>query len=293
VTRKKSSSYTAVAFETLASAADEAAGIMIAFGAMGCEVVRSGAKTRERKGKAVCVRGYFERLAPATLARLATMLRGMAANGAAPAVRRVEDPGWATMWQSRFDPFPIGERFLIVPPWNRAHDPRRLQIVIQPGQAFGTGHHGSTFGTMCALERVARRVPVSRALDVGAGSGILAIAMRKLGIRDVTAIDIDPAALANAEQNAELNGLKGAIRFSVAPLSSIRGRFDLITANILSSVLIEMAPLLIARMRPGAHLILAGILTRETEAVARAYRPALKRVGTKREGVWAAMVFRR
>lgn len=283
----------AVAFETPADVADEAAGVMIAYGAMGCEVVRTDVKAQAQSGKTVRVRGYFERLAPARLARIAATLRGMGANGSAPVTRRVEDPGWATMWQARFEPFPVGERFLIVPPWNRAHDPRRLQIVIQPGQAFGTGHHGSTFGTMCALERIAGPRRIGRALDVGTGSGILAIAMRKLGIRDVTAIDVDPAALANAEENAQLNGFEGAIRFSVAPLSSIRGRFDLITANILSSVLIEMAPMLIARMRPGAHLILAGILARETDAVAQAYRPRLKRVTTRRDGAWAAMVFRR
>ena len=266
---------------------------MIAYGATGCEVVRAAPDLQQHKGKAVCVRGYFERLAPAMLARISATLRGMAANGSAPVIRRVEDPGWATMWQERFEPFAIGEGFLIVPPWNRERDPRRLQIVIQPGQAFGTGHHGSTFGTMCALERIAGRFGIGRALDVGTGSGILAIAMRKLGIPDVTAIDVDPTALANAEENAELNGLKGKIRFSVAPLSSIRGRFDLITANILSSVLIEMAPMLVARMRPGAHLNLAGILARETETVARAYRPRLKRITTRRDGAWAAMVFRR
>lgn len=293
VTRKRSQSYTAVSFETLAGAADEAAGVMIAYGAMGCEVVRAAAKTSERKPKAVCVRGYFERLEPSTLTRIAATLRAMAANGAEPVIRRIEDPGWATMWQARFDPFPVGDRFLIVPPWNRARDPDRIQIVIQPGQAFGTGHHGSTYGTMCALERIAGRARIGRALDVGTGSGILAIAMRKLGIPDVTAIDIDPTALANAEENAALNGLGGGIRLSAAPLSSIRGRFDLITANILSSVLIEMAPALITRTRPGACLVLAGILAREADSVAKAYRPQLKRITTRRDGAWAAMVFRR
>ena len=291
--RKKSPSYTAVAFETLAGAADDAAGVMIAYGAMGCEITRIAPKPRGRGAKTVCVHAYFERLAPATLAKISAILRGMAANGAEPAIRRIEDPGWATMWQARFEPFPVGDRFLIVPPWNRAHDPRRIQIVIQPGQAFGTGHHGSTFGTMCALERIAARGRIGRALDVGTGSGILAIAMRKLGATDVTGIDIDPAALANAAENAELNGLDGKVRFSAAPLSSIRGRFDLITANILSSVLIDMAPMLIARTRPGGHLILAGILAREADSVAKAYRPQLRRIATRADGPWTALVLRR
>jgi ribosomal protein L11 methyltransferase len=282
-----------VAFETPANAADDAAGVMIAYGAMGCEVTRAAPKPRQRASRTVCVHAYFERLTPATLARISTILKGMIADGAEPAIRRIEDPGWATMWQARFEPFPIGDRFLIVPPWNRAHAPHRLQIVIQPGQAFGTGHHGSTFGTMCALERIAGCGRVGRALDVGTGSGILAIAMRKLGVADVTGIDIDPTALANAAENAALNGLDGKIRFSAAPLSSIRGRFDLITANILSLVLIEMAPMLIARMRPGAHLILAGILAREADSVAKTYRPHLKRIAARSDGAWTALVFRR
>jgi ribosomal protein L11 methyltransferase len=180
-----------------------------------------------------------------------------------------------------------------VPPWNRAKALARIPIVIRPGQAFGTGHHASTFGTLNAIEELCGARRFERALDVGTGSGILAIAMHKLGARTIVAIDLDAIALENAVENADLNGMNGAVRFSVAPLRSIRGRFDLITANILSSVLIPMASQLKARLRPGGYLVLAGILAREADAVAAAYAPELTHLRTRADGVWRALVFER
>jgi ribosomal protein L11 methyltransferase len=143
------------------------------------------------------------------------------------------------------------------------------------------------------IEQLCNRRSLERALDVGTGSGILAIAMRKLGVARVTAIDIDAIALENARENAELNGLDGSVRFSAAPLSSIRGRFDLITANILSSVLVEMAPQLKSRLRLGGYLVIAGILAREAASVRAAYVPQLRCVATHTDGAWTALVFQR
>jgi ribosomal protein L11 methyltransferase len=214
-------------------------------------------------------------------------------NGLPPRISRIEDPGWATMWQKRFEPFPVGDRMIIVPPWKRAPVDGRLQIVIRPGQAFGTGHHASTYSVLNLVEQLFESEHFARVLDVGTGSGILAIAMRKLGAAHVTAIDLDSIALDNARENMELNRVAGAIRCSVAPLNLIRGRFDLITANILSSILIEMAPLLKARLRPGGYLILAGILAREAKKVAAAYVPELRRVRTRADGAWRALLFQR
>jgi ribosomal protein L11 methyltransferase len=188
---------------------------------------------------------------------------------------------------------PVGRRFLIVPPWRRVADRDRLNIIIRPGRAFGTGHHPSTFGTLNLVEEWCSKRRVGRALDVGTGSGILAIALRKLGVGPVVAIDIDATALENARENAELNRLGGQIRFSAAPLGSIRGRFDLITANILSSIVIDMAPQLKARLRPGGGLILAGILKREAAEVAAAYSPELRCVSTRIDRAWAALMLER
>jgi ribosomal protein L11 methyltransferase len=296
VRQKKSPSYITVAFETIAAIADEAAGILVAHGAIGCEVRKIPlAESRRRKRKAVRLHAYFKSLTPAMLKRIGTMLKGagMLAGDGELLIRRIDDPGWATMWQARFEPFMIGARFQIVPPWKREYAAHRTQIVIEPGQAFGTGHHASTRGTLLAIEGLCDGHGIARALDVGTGSGILAIAMRKLGVDDVTAIDIDATALENARENANLNRLDGAIRFSAAPIGSIRGRFDLITANILSSVLIEMAPQLKARLSAGGYLILAGILSREADSVLAAYQPDLSLVASRADRSWTALVLRR
>jgi ribosomal protein L11 methyltransferase len=169
----------------------------------------------------------------------------------------------------------------------------RESIVIQPGQAFGTGHHGSTRGALRLIEELFQSHRFRRVLDVGTGSGILAIAMRKWGAQEVIAIDIDPVALENAGENARLNHLNKSIRFSAAPVASIRGRFDLIAANILSSVLVPMAAALKQRLRPGGFLVLAGILAREVDTVAAAYAPELKLIRIRAERTWRALLFER
>ena len=207
-------------------------------------------------------------------------------------IDRVEDPGWATMWMDRFEPFTIGQRFLIVPPWRRegACSEERLRIVIQPGQGFGTGHHGSTFGVMRLLEDLYRERTWRRVLDVGTGSGILAIAAKLLGARAITAIDNDPVALDNARENAELNGVAQDVRISAVPLASIRRHFDLITANILAPILIAMAPRLKRNLAPDGRLILAGILKREADAVIAAYAPDLRCISRRTDRGWTALL---
>jgi len=277
--------------------ADEAAAILIADGALGCEARKITRRARAANGvnAPVLLRAYFERITPSTLKRLQNRLQAarMLANRSTPELQELEDPGWATMWQARFAPLRIGQRFLIVPPWQHARDPDRIQVVIRPGQAFGTGHHPSTSGTLSALEELCVARHTAEALDVGTGSGVLAIAMVKLGVGEVAAIDNDMAALANAKENARLNRVSRRIRFSATPLGSIGGRFGLIAANILSSTLIRMAPDLKARLRQRGHLVLAGILRREVEAVAAAYLPELTFAGARNHGVWTTLIFRK
>jgi ribosomal protein L11 methyltransferase len=216
----------------------------------------------------------------------------MTANGAVPEVANQSDPGWATMWMDRFAPLPVGRRLLIVPPWNTAVNSERTRLVIQPGQGFGTGHHPTTAGALCTIENLCGTAPPTEALDVGTGSGVLAIAMRLYGVKHVVAIDNDPAALENARENAGLN-LIHAVRFSSARLKSFRRRFDLVTANILSSTLIAMAPDLIRLVKPGGHLILGGILARERGAVLNHYRPKMRLIRSRIDRGWATLVMER
>lgn len=294
---KSAGTYASVSFQVPPSMADDAAGILITDGALGCEVSKIPRCSRavHSRNNPVRLHAYFDRITRAAVKRLQDKLQaaGMLAHGSTPEHRVLVDPGWATMWQTRFAPFCSGRHFLIVPPWQRDRDPDRIQLVIRPGQAFGTGHHPSTSGTLAALEELCSKRYVAQALDVGTGSGILAIAMVKLGVAEVTAIDTDMAALANAKENARLNRVTARIRFSTTPLGALRGRFGLIAANILSSTLIRMAPDLKARLRRRGYLAVAGILQREAESVADAYAPELSWVGARNHGAWTTLIFQK
>ena len=297
-------SYTRATFRTPAHLADEAAGILVAGGALGCAVAgmtMPGARPEKHKDKFVSLEAYFKRISAAQLERLrlvmhdAGLLVDDARNGA---VRRIVDPGWSTLWMRRFGPFRVGKGFLIVPPWRRENERGRIAIVIQPAQAFGTGHHPTTAGALRALETLMRTHRPARMLDAGTGSGVLAIAVALMRARerhapDIIAVDIDPVALENARANARLNGVERAIRFSSVPLTSIRRRFDLITANILSHTLKELAPHLKRILAPGGRLVLGGFLADEADEVLSHYRRPLRCVSRRTHRGWTTVVLAR
>ena len=154
-----------------------------------------------------------------------------------------------------------------------------LAIEIEAGQAFGTGHHGTTAGCLEVIGEVVRSRTVRNALDLGTGSGVLAIAVRKLKRVPVLATDIDPIAVAVAEGNARSNGIVEGIEFRVAPgfhstAFGEYGPFDLIIANILARPLMKMAPQLVAHLAPGGSVILSGILASQRWKVIAAYNGA-------------------
>ena len=286
--------YVQVAFEIPAAMVDDAAGMLVAEGAMGCAV---GGDHRSAHRRATLeLQAYFDRLGRS---RLAAIRRAMTAAGmlARPdrTLRRqlIEDPGWATAWMDRFEPLRVGRHLLIVPPWNSNVGTRRLRLVINPGQAFGTGHHPTTYGALATIEKLCAAQHFEQALDVGTGSGVLAIAMRLMGVARVTAIDIDALAIHNARENAALNSLAGKIRFATAPLARLRPRFDLITANILSSTLIAMATTLTRLLARRGRLVLGGILNREAAAVLRSYGPPLRCLVVRRDRGWSTLVLAR
>ncbi len=202
--------------------------------------------------------------------------------GARVALESMEQKDWSAAWREFFTPIDIGGRFEIVPPWLADQDHHGLEpIIIEPKMAFGTGHHATT--ALC-LEGIAgmvdngRLAPGARFLDLGTGSGILAIGLAKLGCTGL-ALDIDPQAVFCAVENLELNGLPpsdapGApVRLVVGGLECLEpdARFDCIVANILAQPLIDMAPHLKAHLKPGAPLVLSGLLTTQAADVARAY----------------------
>jgi ribosomal protein L11 methyltransferase len=293
-------SYTRAIFRTPAHLADEAAGILVAGGAIGCAV--AGMKLpRAREDKTVSLEAYFDRISAIELSQLRLMMEqaGMLADGAAiGSVRRIVDPGWSSLWMRRFGPFHVGRRMLIVPPWKREHQPGRTTIVVQPARAFGTGHHPTTAGALRALEALVDARKPRSILDAGTGSGVLAIAAALLGTRagherEIVAIDIDPIALENARANARLNGVEKSVRFSSVPLASIRRHFDLIMANILSHTLIELAPHLKRIVAPGGRLVLGGFLADEADDVLSHYRFPLRCLSRKTHRGWTTIVMAR
>jgi ribosomal protein L11 methyltransferase len=270
--------------------ADEIAGFLVSKGALGCAVAEME-KPRQRPRRILTLEAYFPIANGHRVSSLYAVMRhgGMlAARSRARKPKEIKDPGWATKWQERFKPFHVGKKFFIVPPWDRKRIPGRISITIAPGFGFGTGRHPSTAGALRAIEKLFAQRPHEDALDVGTGSGVLAFAMAALSAR-VTAIDIDRQALENARQNAKLNTTAAEIRFSAKPLARVAGRFDLITANILSTVLTGMAPLLTRRLRPKGRLVLSGILTSEVREVLAAYR-GLRTVAINRSRGWATLV---
>ena len=198
--------------------------------------------------------------------------------------REVADADWVRLTQSQFEPIHIGTNIWVVPSWHEAPDPNGLILELDPGLAFGTGSHPTTRLCMEWLE--AHPAPGKSVLDYGCGSGILAMVAKKLDAADVAGVDIDPQAIESARANAERNGCD--ITFYVPDELAVStderhksGKFDIVVANILSSPLKLMAPMLSGRVAPGGSLILSGVLARQAEEVAEAYAPFIKL------GVWA------
>jgi ribosomal protein L11 methyltransferase len=180
----------------------------------------------------------------------------------------VAEQNWVQLTQAQFDPIQINDRLWIVPSWHVAPDPAAINLVLDPGMAFGTGSHPTT--RLC-LEWLSQQIEGGESvLDYGCGSGILAIAAARLGAGPVLGVDIDENALSAAQDNATNNQVDLALRHSGAPLEET---FDIVVANILTNPLCMLAPLLAARVAPGGRLALAGVLESQTEQVVAAYAP--------------------
>ncbi len=201
------------------------------------------------------------------------------------------DPGWAEAWREHFRPRPVGDRFLVAPPWDASLMEGRLAIVIEPGRAFGTGHHGSTAGCLELLERLVHPPVPPRAIDLGTGSGILAIAAARLGVPHVLAIDDDPDALANARTNVELNGVEASVTCAPGDVATLRADpAPLVLANLLAAAHGRLAGAYRSLVTPGGRLVLGGMLEGEgNETAAIVERSGFaRRSAVVRDG-WASL----
>ena len=178
----------------------------------------------------------------------------------------IEEQNWVQLTQSQFDPIRVSERLWIVPSWHESPDPAAVNLILDPGMAFGTGSHPTTRLCLEWLERVVSdQVSV---LDYGCGSGILAIAAARLGAGRVAGVDIDPQAVEAARANAERNGVTALFADSAEPVA---GQYDLVVANILSNPLRVLAPAICAHVRSGGQLALSGILREQAEEIIGIY----------------------
>jgi ribosomal protein L11 methyltransferase len=208
--------------------------------------------------------------------------------GLAYLLRPVADQDWVRLTQSQFEPIHIGKNIWVVPSWHVAPDPGALVLELDPGLAFGTGSHATT--RLC-MEWLEAHPPTGLSvLDYGCGSGILAMVAKKLGAADVAGVDIDPQAIDSARQNSARNHCKIDYYLPEQFSGSVSsGSFDVVVANILSSPLQLMAPMLAGRVAPGGALVLSGILVRQADEVVAAYAPFVEMaIWAERDG-WVAL----
>ncbi|MFH2087484.1 MAG: 50S ribosomal protein L11 methyltransferase [Pseudomonadota bacterium] len=192
----------------------------------------------------------------------------------------VAEQDWVRLTQAQFDPIRVNDRLWIVPSWHAAPDAKAINLILDPGLAFGTGSHPTTFLCLQWLTETLRGGETL--LDYGCGSGILGIAAARLGAASVLGVDIDENALIAAGDNAANNGVTIALRHSREKLDE---RFDIVVANILTNPLCVLAPLLVGRLAPGGRLALSGVLASQADQVIASYAPLIAlQVGAELDG---------
>lgn len=245
----------------------------------------------------------FSRWTPAARAALAAELRviksaGLRLGSGKIATQRLARENWAESWKRHFQPLEIGTALLLRPSWvTRRPKPGQAVIVLDPGLSFGTGHHATTGFCLAELVRCRRRGERQSFLDIGTGSGILAIAAAKLGYQPVVAFDFDPESVRVAQANARQNRV--AHRLTLArqdltklPVASAR-KYDFICANLISPLLVAERERIVNRLAPSGTLVLAGILKREFAPVRRAFvQLGLRFLVGRTEKEWRSGTFR-
>ena len=222
---------------------------------------------------------------------LAALEARMEAAGVACTVETagVEQEDWQNGWRKYYHPMEIGSRLAVVPSWQQ-YDTDRVKLILDPGLAFGTGGHETTSLCLEALDEQVRGG--ERVLDIGTGSGILAIAALKLGAASAEGVDIDPVAVRTAGENAALNGVQDKLTVLVGDLSDkASGTYDIITANIVANAILSLAPAVPGLMAEGATFIASGIIdSRKDEVIAGLEKAGLAVVEVKEKRGWECIV---
>ena len=215
-------------------------------------------------------------------------------------LENLRDEDWENNWKQYYKPMEIGQRLLVIPQWEQVDPGQRVPLILDPGLTFGTGSHATTRLCLTALEKTVAQG--DRVLDLGCGSGILSIAALRLGASQALAVDIDDKCLDVAYENAALNGI-GKDRYTVrvgdvlsdgSLRRELEGGYDIVVANIVADVIIALAPLVPAMLRPGGTFLCSGIIDDRAEEV----RSALEAAGwtvleTQSTDGWFAYTCRR
>lgn len=218
-------------------------------------------------------------------------------------LRKRDDTDWAESWKSFFKPLAFGEKLWVLPRWETEEENETMLaelslnddaivVHLEPGLAFGTGQHETT--ALC-LSILAKRLQDSpeRMVDVGCGSGILSIAAAKLGVPQILALDNDPLAVKICRENAEANGVASQIISTEEPIQNNSQRFELVLANIIAPVLIQLAAGVVNAIEPGGSLVLSGMLESQVQSVKDAYcniNPRLEWIDEQSQGEWHALI---
>ena len=227
-------------------------------------------------------------------------IRSLADFGSAPfrlSLVKLRRQDWAESWKRHFRPLEVGSALLVKPSWHRRRPrPRQAMIILDPGLSFGTGQHPTT--GFCLQQVVAHRPKGSPKsfLDLGTGSGILAIAAAKLGYAPVSALDFDPDAVRIARMNARKNRVADRIDFQHQDVLRLSRRakqqYSLVCANLTADLLLKNRDRIVPQTAPGGHLVLAGILRTEFESVRKHYTsPRLRLLRTRKQGEWESAAF--
>ncbi len=289
-----------VVVDVEAADAEEAGAQLFELGAQGVEERDATTLAKGAPGKVTLVASFPD-------AASAERARGELPGAWAPRTDEIVGDAWRDDWKKYFHPFEVCPGIVVRPPWEAYEGAAATKVlVLEPGRAFGTGLHESTALVARVLSDFADEVAGAEVLDVGCGSGILALVALTLGARSARCVDVDPEALAVAKENAARNGLSDRVRADETSLDGVEGGFAVVVANIEAGTLARMADALAQRVRPGGLLILSGILAPsvapgQVAEVERAYQAGTRRgaprVGFERlevrtQGEWAAVVMR-
>jgi ribosomal protein L11 methyltransferase len=274
-----------VAVDVVADDVDVVSGTLFELGASGVEERDATTLVKGAAGKVTLVASFATHdEAHAAIAELDQAW--------SPRLEEVVGDAWRDAWKEHFRPFAITPSIVIRPPWEGYEEkPGEHVLVLEPGRAFGTGLHETTSLVSVSLERHVAELAGATVLDVGCGSGILALVAVTLGAARARAIDVDPEAVEVTRENATRNGLDERIEADTADVESVAGTFPVVVANIEARVLIPMAAALGARVAPGGLLVLSGILVPQKDDVRAAYAGfALEDAPSK--GEWVALSLR-